>query len=474
MEVDDFEAKTNHFLSWLAFQGVVLSPKMALVDLRSSGRGRGVVATGDFESDELIFSVPRSAVLNLNTVFFGSSSVSDLEFKIRNLASWLALTAIILDESRRQDSKWAPYLAILPRQLHNLTFWSDAELSELQASKVVSKIGKSGAEEFFSRSLAPLGLTDYNIEECHKVASIIMSYAFDIPEENTTVDEKSGDEGEELVSDDEEDEKILLSMIPLADMLNADADRNNARLCCGNKDFEMRSIKNIAAGEEIFNDYGQLPRSDLLRRYGYVSETYALYDVAEIITQEMLSLFMSKEAFQGLNLSPLSQGQLDSRVELAEREGIFDDSYDLSHPGPERPSIPDELLALLYLVLLDDQSLKALYDSDGLPSRSKLATEVVGQVLVTVIQLREKEYATSLEEDETLLSTGNLPHRIAMAVQVRLGEKAVLRAAIKEATTFTGSNKRMRLGGKNNLVGEGKGKRSIEEPTGPKKKGRFR
>jgi SET domain-containing protein 6 len=107
----------------------------------------------------------------------------------------------------------------LPRQLHNLTFWSDAELSGLQASKVVSKIGKSGAEEFFSRSLAPLGLTDYNIEECHKVASIIMSYAFDIPEENTTVDEKSGDEGEDLVSDDEEDEKILLSMIPLADML---------------------------------------------------------------------------------------------------------------------------------------------------------------------------------------------------------------------------------------------------------------
>jgi SET domain-containing protein 6 len=46
-----------------------------------------------------------------------------------------------------------------------------------------------------------------------------MSYGFDIPEENTTVDEKSGDEGEDLVSDDEEDEKILLSMIPLADML---------------------------------------------------------------------------------------------------------------------------------------------------------------------------------------------------------------------------------------------------------------
>jgi N-lysine methyltransferase SETD6 len=153
------------------------------------------------------------------------------------------------------------------------------------------------------------------------------------------------------------------------------------------------------------------------------------------------------------------------QVELAEREGIFEDSYDVSHPGPDGPSIPDELLSLFYLLLLDDQSLTTLADSDRLPSRSKLATELVGQALVIAFQFREKEYATSLEEDDVLLLTGNLPHRIAMAVQVRRGEKAVLKAAIEEATTFTGSNKRMRL--------EGKAKRSISEATGPKKKGRF-
>ena len=37
---------------------------------------------------------------------------------------------------------------------------------------------------------------------------------------------------------------------------NADAERNNARLCCDNEELEMRSIKPIARGEEIFNDYG--------------------------------------------------------------------------------------------------------------------------------------------------------------------------------------------------------------------------
>lgn len=66
-----------------------------------------------------------------------------------------------------------------------------------------------------------------------------MAYAFDIPEKRKESDEEQAGDDDELVSDDEEDEKTTLSMIPLADMLNADADKNNARLCCDNEDLEM-------------------------------------------------------------------------------------------------------------------------------------------------------------------------------------------------------------------------------------------
>jgi N-lysine methyltransferase SETD6 len=44
----------------------------------------------------------------------------------------------------------------------------------------------------------------------------------------------------------------------------------------------MRAIKPIKKGDELFNDYGELPRSDLLRRYGYVTDNYAPYDVVEL------------------------------------------------------------------------------------------------------------------------------------------------------------------------------------------------
>jgi SET domain-containing protein 6 len=44
----------------------------------------------------------------------------------------------------------------------------------------------------------------------------------------------------------------------------------------------MKALKPIKAGEEILNDYGPLPRSDLLRRYGYITDNYEKYDVVEV------------------------------------------------------------------------------------------------------------------------------------------------------------------------------------------------
>lgn len=90
-------------------------------------------------------------------------------------------------------------------------FWSDSELSELQASSVVGKIGKASAEEMFSKHISPLGINNANMEMCHRVSSIIMAYAFDIPEKPKGDDiEHTGDDEDDLVSDDGEDDKTIL------------------------------------------------------------------------------------------------------------------------------------------------------------------------------------------------------------------------------------------------------------------------
>lgn len=44
----------------------------------------------------------------------------------------------------------------------------------------------------------------------------------------------------------------------------------------------MKALKPIKAGQEVLNDYGPLPRADMLRRYGYITDNYSRYDVVEI------------------------------------------------------------------------------------------------------------------------------------------------------------------------------------------------
>ncbi|TVY49529.1 Ribosomal lysine N-methyltransferase [Lachnellula occidentalis] len=472
METDEFTAATAAFVSWLSEIGVRINPKMIIKDLRAEGRGRGVVAAADFAEDEVVFSVPRSAVLNVSNALPG---ISDNPSKdaISKMPNWLALTAAMVTEGQRSDSRWAPYLAILPRQLESLVFWSESELRELQASTVVEKIGRKGAEQMFAEHITPLD--ERNVELHHRVASIIMAYAFDIPEDGEEKEPERGGDADELISDDGEDEKTVLSMIPLADMLNADADRNNARLCSDNEELEMRTIKPVVQGEEIFNDYGQLPRSDLLRRYGYVTDNYAAYDVAELTTQSICSRLTEGPLTlpSGKSMDPLSRHEIKTRLEIAEREGVYELSYDLAYPGPDGPAIPDELLALLYIILLDDENLKALISSQTvLPSRSKLSTELVGQVLAVLLERRLKDYSTTIEEDEKLLQQSKLPHRTTMAVNVRLGEKRVLREAMQAASKFDGSNARM-MSAAAAARGSHTGKRKAEETSNPKKKGRF-
>lgn len=50
----------------------------------------------------------------------------------------------------------------------------------------------------------------------------------------------------------------------------------------GDNHLTVTALRPIRAGEEILNYYGPHPNSELLRRYGYVTERHARYDVVEI------------------------------------------------------------------------------------------------------------------------------------------------------------------------------------------------
>lgn len=254
----------------------------------------------DIQEGEVLFAIPRSAVLSAAN----SSLSTTLPQIFEELDPWGSLIVTMIYEYLRGDaSPWKPYFDVLPTHFDTLMFWSDDELAELQASAVLQKIGKDSANELFNGSVLPLlrrhvnvffpdpnsaqGVTDDQLLAlAHRMGSTIMAYAFDIEPDQAT---KEVDE--EGYASEEEDEALPKGMVPLADMLNADADRNNARLHYGPDVLTMEAITDIKAGDEIFNDYGPLPRSDLVRRYGYCTPFYEQYDVVEIPTDLIVESF---------------------------------------------------------------------------------------------------------------------------------------------------------------------------------------
>jgi SET domain-containing protein 6 len=211
-------------------------------------------------------------------------------------------------------------------------------------------------------------------------------------------------------------------MVPLADMLNADADRCNARLFYEKDCLEMKALSPITAGDEIFNDYGSLPRSDLLRRYGYVTDNYAKYDVVEI-PAELVTDILTKEGTWHAD-----------RLEYLDEQEVVDTGYDIaaSTPFTLQESLSPELVVLVESMLLPAEEFERLASKGRLPKPEKITSQGA-ELLLQIIQARIAQYATTLEQD--LQTFGEVPpagttspkqRRFAMAKAVRIGEKQLL------------------------------------------------
>lgn len=195
---------------------------------------RWVVATADIASDVELFTIPLTDVLSGKT---SSLSKTHLGPTLEQLDQWLALTLVLLFETGQGNrSHWAAYLNILPTTFDTLMHWSSPELEELRGCAVLDKIGKAGAEKAFTDQLLPIikknaymfpqfkasteatNVDTALMKGAHTTATLIMAYAFDLEEEQE--DNSSDDDSSYVPS-------LPKGMVPLADMFNADGDRNN-------------------------------------------------------------------------------------------------------------------------------------------------------------------------------------------------------------------------------------------------------
>lgn len=225
------------------------------------------------------------------------------------LDSWGSLILVMLYEYLQGDvSQWKPYFDVLPQAFDTPIFWSEAELKELEGTCLTTeKIGKQESDEMLRTKILPIvakhagvfypeGAEQLSEEDllalAHRIGSTIMAYAFDLDNGN----EGSDDEEDGWVEDHEG--MTMLGMVPMADILNANAEFNASTIYSyarrntdistqahvnHGESLEVNSLRSeIQAGTEILNYYGPLPSSELLRRYGYVTPEHRRYDVVEL------------------------------------------------------------------------------------------------------------------------------------------------------------------------------------------------
>ncbi|XP_072291803.1 N-lysine methyltransferase setd6-like [Eucyclogobius newberryi] len=266
--VEDREVSLDRFLAWCDQSGLKLSEKVCVCH-KGTVAEYGMLAKEDIEEGEVLFTVPREAILHR-----GSSKVSGVLDKEKNslesASSWVPLLLALLHECTSSQSYWSPYLSLWNdfRKLDHPMFWSKEERDTLLKGTGIPEAVNMDLDKIhkeYSNVVLPL-ITKYSqywapdvhtVDRYTNLVAFVMAYSFQEPNEE---------------DDDEDDEEDKTPnppmMVPMADMLNHVA-KHNANLEFTPGSLKMVCVRPICKGEEVFNTYGQMANWQLLHMYGF-------------------------------------------------------------------------------------------------------------------------------------------------------------------------------------------------------------
>ncbi|XP_042352332.1 N-lysine methyltransferase setd6 [Plectropomus leopardus] len=313
----------QNFLQWCNTVGLVLSNKVC-VSKEGTVAEYGMLAKDDIEEGEVLFTIPRSALLHHQT-----TKVSALLEKERSClessSGWVPLLVALLYEYTSSQSHWRPYLSLWTnfKTLDHPMFWSKEERDRL--------LRGTGIPEAVDRDLANIQreYTDvvlpfitkhpdlwdpdtHTLELYTQLVAFVMAYSFQEPQEE---DEDDDDD------DDEEKAPNPPMMVPMADMLNH-VSNHNANLEFTPDSLKMVCVRPIHKGEEVFNTYGQMANWQLLHMYGFTEP----YESNSNDTADIPVTNLYKVATQGIQSDldrQLMEEKWEMLSEMMQEKGAF-------------------------------------------------------------------------------------------------------------------------------------------------------
>lgn len=118
------------------------------------------------------------------------------------------------------------------------------------------------------------------------------------------------------------------------------------------------------------------------------------------------------------------------QLQLVEDWDVLEDGYDLRRQSHgEAFEFPAALILVIHVYTMNRDTFNAATKARETPNQIPLNLDVAS-VLMKIIVGRLRSYTTSIAEDVVLLRDSDLDERRRMAIEVRLGEKEILAAAL--------------------------------------------
>lgn len=310
------DAHITDFIKWMDMRGFHLAEGITFGTLPDGVYGALLddKAPHKFLTGKRLFTVPVDALLDGLAEGAAGRTLCDRHHIDTRRNAWPALIVSLMAESAAgAASHWKPFMDVLPQPWgHNHAtcesdrardedyshtmplLWSPTEQAMLKGTETEKLLGVTETRDSFTKIVWPhvkdtleTCLPEEDMEVVHRLQSsaekegeaeriahdfalsrymhwgcVVLSRAFDAhPERNGPV------------------------MTPMADMLNHRTGHCNAHLEEGGgraKSLPMRLISDVAPGGELINTYGDLPESELLRKYGFTEEEENPFDTVDV------------------------------------------------------------------------------------------------------------------------------------------------------------------------------------------------
>nr|XP_006128136.1 N-lysine methyltransferase SETD6 [Pelodiscus sinensis] len=434
------EDGVSGFLAWCKKVGLELSPKV-YVSREGTVSDYGLLAGEDLQIGEVLFSVPRAALLSQHTTSIRSLLETD-EASLESQSGWVPLLLALLHEYTASDSQWRPYFALWPdfSSMDHPMFWPEAErVRLLQGTGVLEAVDKDLASiqreytsiilPFMESHLDVFDPQRHTLELYRRALQCSRPAPFQEP-----LDEE----------DEDEKEPNPPMMVPMADILNHVAN-HNANLEYSLECLKMVTTQPVRKGQEIFNTYGQMANWQLMHMYGF-AEPYPgnTDDTADIQMVTVRTAALQGAVTEAERQLVSEQWEFLCQLEMVGEEGAF-------VIGWEEVLTEEELSMTLKVLCMAAEEFQEFKEHEGWEEDTEdeesftLSNETIPRLKASWKKLLRdsalltlESYSSDLKAEQDLLNNkvayGKLSHREQAALQVRYGQKRILHQLLELAS----------------------------------------